>query len=204
MKDTSKLLNFDSRQLILASQSPRRKQLLAFLGVDFNILPADIDEFDISPELPPDEYASTLAFRKAKHIANNSADNALVIGADTIVVLNNEILNKPEDEDDAFRLLSLLSGNTHEVYTGLAIIDKLSGREIKTYQSTKVTFRELESEEIWSYIASGSPMDKAGAYGIQDDFGAFFVSNIEGCYYNIVGLPLELLYSQLKKIIGKE
>lgn len=203
MKDLSKLIDFGERQLVLASQSPRRRQLLSFLGVDFKIIPANIDESKIRLDIPPADYASSLAFEKAKHVANESSDKSIVIGADTIVVYDGQILNKPRDEKEAQILLSELSNNTHEVYTGISIIDNLTDKEIKTYQRTKVTFRRLDENEINAYIASGSPMDKAGAYGIQDDFGAFFVSHIDGCYYNIVGLPLELLYSELKKIVGK-
>jgi septum formation protein len=110
-------------------------------------------------------------------------------------------LNKPTDEEDARKMLRTLSHNTHTVYTGIALIEARSDKRMVTLQKTEVTFRELDDEEIAAYVATGSPLDKAGAYGIQDDFGAVFVSNISGCYYNIVGLPLELLYTTMKRFI---
>jgi septum formation protein len=117
------------------------------------------------------------------------------------VVLDDEILHKPKDEQDAFRILTQLSDNTHTVFTGICLFDKPSGKYLTDFQATEVSFRKLEDDEISSYIATGSPMDKAGAYGIQDDFGAVFVSNIKGCYYNIVGLPLELLYRRMREFL---
>jgi septum formation protein len=119
------------------------------------------------------------------------------------VVIDDMILNKPSDPEDAFRILKILSGNTHKVYTGLSIVESVSQNWITDFQTTEVTFRELSDEEIWLYIEGGSPMDKAGAYGIQDDFGALFVSHINGCYYNIVGLPVQLLYMMLKRFRGE-
>jgi septum formation protein len=121
----------------------------------------------------------------------------LYIGSDTIVVLGNEILEKPADSKDAAKMLQKLSSNTHTVYTGVALFDSANKKEDIRYEETKVSFRQLNAKEIDAYISTGSPMDKAGAYGIQDDFGAVFVNRIEGCYYNIVGLPLQLLYKML-------
>jgi septum formation protein len=123
---------------------------------------------------------------------------ALVIGADTIVILENEILTKPNSKENAVEILQKLSGKTHNVMTAFAIIDSETDKTVTSYKITEVSFRELSNEEIEMYVASGSPMDKAGAYGIQDDFGAVFVNNINGCYYNVVGLPLEELYEKLK------
>lgn len=188
--------------VILASASARRRQLLSFLNIDFKVEIADIDE-NISLDLPPEEYCKQLAFSKAKIVALHHTEATLIIGADTIVYLNGEIINKPSDREEAYNILSKLSGNTHKVYTGLALINSVTMDSIVDYQVSDVTFRKLSDKEIWAYIDSGSPMDKAGAYGIQDDFGAVFVQDIRGCYYNIVGLPLQLLYSNLVTFIEK-
>ncbi len=195
----SKLLNINQK-IILASKSPRRIKLLKELGFDFDIKPANINE-NISEKLHPDEYVKHLSYLKAKSVASTAEKNSIIIAADTTVYLNGEYLNKPKDKTEAFVILKKLSGNTHQVYTGISIIDNANNKVIVDYQKTDVTFRELEDYEITAYIESGSPMDKAGAYGIQDDFGAVFVSHINGCYYNIVGLPIELLYRKLKELL---
>jgi septum formation protein len=188
------------KKLILASQSPRRKHLLETIGLSFEIIPAEIDEVFQSTE--PDIIVKDLAYKKAVSIEEQISDEAIIISADTIVVLDNEILNKPIDENNAFEMLSKLSNRFHEVYTGITIINKSENVSsyIIDYEVTKVKFRQLDSDEIWDYIKSGSPMDKAGAYGIQDDFGSVFVEKIEGCFYNVVGLPLQLVYKHLKQI----
>ncbi|MDA3843818.1 MAG: Maf family protein [Candidatus Kapabacteria bacterium] len=187
--------------LVLASQSPRRKKLLDQLGFEFETMPANIDESLVENGHDPEKYVCELAEAKAQHIANSMMNRAIILGSDTIVVLNGQILNKPTDEEDARKMLRTLSHNTHTVYTGIALIEARSDKRMVTLQKTEVTFRELDDEEIAAYVATGSPLDKAGAYGIQDDFGAVFVSNISGCYYNIVGLPLELLYTTMKRFI---
>ncbi len=193
-----KLLKIN-KKIVLASKSPRRRKLLEQIGFTFDVVVSDYDEGHHSTAIAPSDYASELAWEKAKSVEAKLNAHSLVIGADTIVVLDDNILNKPADERDAFRMLKTLSGRTHTVYTGLAIIDTETGRTIRDVKATKVTFRELSDEEITAYIATGSPLDKAGAYGIQDDYGAVFISQIEGCYYNIVGLPLEMLYTMLKQ-----
>lgn len=197
MKTINELLKIDL-PIILASRSPRRHKLLKIAGFDFSVQFADVDE-NLDTDIPPEAYAIHLSWTKADFVAQRDIPPSFVIGADTIVVLDDIILNKPANRDDAFRILSLLSDNTHTVYTGLTIINSASKEWITDYQATDVTFRKLETEEIWAYIDSGSPMDKAGAYGIQDDFGALFVNHIKGCYYNIVGLPLQLLYMMFKR-----
>jgi septum formation protein len=189
--------------VVLASASPRRKHLLSLLNINFKVETADINE-DSESDIPPEAYCLNLAFAKAEKVAKKQKEESLVIGADTIVVLDEHIINKPKDKEDAFKILQLLSNNTHKVYTGIAIINSATKEWITNYQVTDVTFRKLSDDEIWAYIESGSPMDKAGAYGIQDDFGAIFVSNISGCYYNIVGLPLEMLYSTLLKFLSRK
>ena len=184
------------RKLVLASASPRRKLLMEKLGFEFEVIPSNIDESVVNGS-EPELYVKKLAELKAFSIAE-SQNNSLVIGSDTIVVIDGEILNKPNDKEHASYLLNKLSGRTHTVHTGICIVDSDNNRSVADVQCTKVTFRNISQFEIDAYIETGSPLDKAGAYGIQDDFGAVFVSNIEGCYYNIVGLPLELLYSMLK------
>ncbi len=149
----------------------------------------------------PEEYVSLLAEKKAIYVARVLEYPAVVFGADTIVVLENQIINKPKSEDTAFEMLNNLSGKTHYVYTGMCFINTLKKKKVNTFQKTAVTFRKLEDDEIRAYIATGSPFDKAVGYGIQDDFGSVFVSHIEGCYYNIVGLPLELFYRTLREFL---
>ena len=201
-------------QIILASQSPRRINLLKLLGLVFEIIPANINE-ELLNEAEPSAYCMKLASAKAQFVSQNINipnsliynqntlinKNSLIIAADTIVVLSDEIINKPIDADDAFRILKKLSGNNHFVYTGVTVLNSANSKPITDYSRTTVCFRELTDSEIWDYINTGSPMDKAGAYGIQDDYGALFVKRIEGCYNNVIGLPLELLFRMLMKAV---
>ena len=183
------------KPLILASRSPRRIALLRQIGFDPEVVPCDVEEtFD--HHLSPDDNAIRLALDKARCTAR-TRENALVIGADTIVVLNGTLLGKPADAADAHRMLRLLSGKTHTVHTAFALVDRPSDLAEVGVESTRVTFRELPDAEIEEYVRGGSPMDKAGAYGIQDDYGAVFVSRIEGCYYTVVGFPLSRFYITL-------
>lgn len=188
-------------RVILASGSPRRKKLLARLNIDFEVVPAEIEEtFEASL---PGEIVQELARKKAEAVASTSRD-ALIIGADTIVVLKNKILGKPADNDEARAMLEALSGQTHQVFTGIALILKKDGRGVqkRTFaEETKVTFGSLTQEEINAYTATGSPLDKAGAYGIQDDPGSLFVKSINGDYNTVVGLPLFRLYNELKTFL---
>jgi len=186
-----------NKKIILASQSPRRKHLLNLLGLDFDVVPSDIDETEFVFSNPT-QFVNTLSSHKANAVANNYP-NTIVIAADTIVWIDNQVLSKPQNYNDAFSMLRKLSNNTHEVYTGITIVEKESNKIITDFSRTEVTFRYITDEEIDAYIKSGSPFDKAGSYGIQDDFGAVFVSHIKGCFYNIVGLPLSLLYIMLKE-----
>ncbi len=185
------------KKIILASKSPRREYLLKLLGLNFDIIPSNIDESQFILTSPSD-FVETLSKEKAQVIANLHPDT-IIIAADTIVWLENEVLSKPKSYDEAFKMLRKLSNNTHEVFTGITVLHKNATKIISKVSRTEVTFRYLTDEEIDAYIKTGSPFDKAGAYGIQDDFGAVFVSNIKGCYYNIVGLPLSLLYDILKE-----
>ncbi len=189
-----------SRPIILASQSPRRKSLLRQIGLDFILQPSDIIEENMSLDLSPIDYSIGLARQKAEDVAGKQKEPSIIIAADTIVVIDGCIINKPRDANHACEMLRKLSSRTHTVYTGLAIALSPENTVVCAARATNVTFRSLEEDEIKDYVATGSPLDKAGAYGIQDDFGAVFVERIEGCYYNIVGLPLELLYRMLREL----
>ena len=183
------------KTVILASQSPRRKELLEKCGVHFVTEPADINE-QIDPAKELTEEIKRLSYLKAKTVLDHHPD-AIVIGSDTIVAVNGEPLGKPHDRNDAHRMLRELSGHTHQVITGLCI---LSAEKCCTDVSVShVTFMELSDEEINGYIDSGEPMDKAGAYAIQGGAGKF-IENIDGDYYAIMGLPINILYKQLKDI----
>lgn len=181
--------------LVLASRSPRRRRLLEQLGLDFSIHPSAIEEI-LPASLPPSVAVEQIALEKAVSVAA-SYPEALTLAADTIVVLEDEILEKPASEEDAVQMLQRLSGNTHTVYTGVALVYPAKDAKLTSCEATSVTFDALTAEEIAAYVATGSPMDKAGAYGIQDDFGAVFVRRIEGDYYNVVGLPLNRLFRLL-------
>jgi septum formation protein len=184
--------------IYLASKSPRRRKLLKQLNLKFKSFSVDIDESLHKKENPSD---AVIRLSKEKlESAKNIIDNGIIITADTIVVLGKKIIGKPADKKDAFRILKLLSGKTHIVYTGYSVYNSYNGKTITEYEKTKVTFRILTIDEINEYIKGGSPMDKAGAYGIQDDFGAVFIKKIDGCYYNVVGLPLAKLYHALLRI----
>jgi septum formation protein len=185
-----------SSPFILASSSPRRRELLRQIGVHFSVAPADVDE-SVIPGEPAEVYAARVALDKARMAAQGGCDG-IIIAADTVVVLDNEIMGKPVDANDAERMLSKLSGRVHEVITAVAVRDAATGRESIQSSTTRVWFRELSASEIASYVASGEPLDKAGAYGIQER-GAFLVEKIEGCYFNVVGLPLSLLGEMLKE-----
>lgn len=186
-------------QIYLASKSPRRRKLLKQLGISFKSFSVDLKEEVLDGEHPI-QTVRRLALNKSE-AASLKVGKGIIITADTIVVLNKEIIGKPKDEKDAYKILSKLSGKTHLVFTGFAVKNLMSGKSIVDYERTKVTFRKLTSKEIYDYIKTGSPMDKAGAYGIQDDFGAVFVEKIDGCYYNVVGLPLAKLYRSLTEIL---
>lgn len=186
-------------KIFLASKSPRRRKLLKLLGIKFKSFAVDLHEEILDGEHPV-QTVKRLALHKSQ-AAVKKIDSGIVITADTIVVLDKKIIGKPKSKNDAFDILSKLSGRTHTVYTGFVIQNIAKKKRIIDYEKTEVTFRKLSYAEIRDYINTGSPMDKAGAYGIQDDFGAVFVSRIDGCYYNVVGLPLAKLYKSLIQII---
>ena len=187
--------------LYLASSSPRRAALINLLGAKrIEIRPSSVEEiFDYSES--PEAIVQDLAFQKAQAtLATLTTKDTpgVILGADTIVFLGEKILGKPLDEIEAARMLRSLSNNTHTVFTGVALIDSKTKKSQTFSEQTSVTFRQLTEDEIAAYIATGSPMDKAGAYGIQEDHGAVFVKKIVGDYYNVVGLPLCLLHQHLK------
>ncbi|MBU5300221.1 Maf-like protein [Clostridium sporogenes] len=187
--------------IILASASQRRQELLKRILGNFQIIVSDFDESSIPFKNNIPSYVMNLAEGKARSVSKKimDQDNNLIIGCDTIVTFNNRILGKPKDKKDAFEMLQALSGNEHEVYSGLAILDVKSNKIIKDFVCTKVKFSKLSSVQIEKYINTGDPMDKAGAYGIQGKAGVF-VENINGCYYNVVGLPLNKLNSMLMEM----
>ncbi len=178
-------------ELILASGSPRRREMFDLMGLRYTLRPSDADEA-LSP-CPPGEMVETLALRKAASV-KKSAPGCCVVGADTIVYLDGRIIGKPADEADASRILRLLSGRTHTVYTGVAIVT--DEKQIVFHETTDVTFASLTEAEIADYVASGEPMDKAGAYGVQG-IGAVLVARVEGCYFNVIGLPIPTFYRKL-------
>ena len=182
--------------IILASNSPRRKELLQQIGLDFTSGPADVDERMLSNETP-EAYAIRVALDKAR-VAAGRAKSGIVIGADTIVVLDDTVFGKPADAQDAERMLLSLSGRMHRVITGLAVMDAAKGKILTRASVTRVWFRNITRDEIIAYVKSGEPLDKAGAYGIQEK-GALLVERIEGCYFNVVGLPLSLLGEMLSE-----
>lgn len=185
----------DNKPIILASASPRRKQLLEGLGLSFITHSSDIDEH-ISPDTAAGDIVEQLAIHKAKAVAS-CYNNGIVIGSDTIVVLDGDILGKPNDEADAIQMLTLLQGRDHDVYTGIAVLELPSGHVTAAHQRTRVHIRSLTNEEIRDYVATGEPMDKAGAYAIQG-IGSTLVTGIDGDYFTVVGLPLQRLAELLR------
>jgi septum formation protein len=184
-------------RLILASSSPRRRELLERAGFSFEVRPSKIEEIR-RPDEAAEDFACRAAQEKALEVAGACPSGSLVLGADTIVVaVGGELLGKPRDEEDARRMLRLLAGATHRVITGVCLVR--APREIVALQReiTAVTFRNLDEEEIQGYLATDEPFDKAGAYGIQG-LASRFVTRVEGCYFNIVGLPVALVYETLR------
>lgn len=182
----------------LASKSPRRRRLLKQIGIKFQSFSVKVDEELLDGEHPI-ACVKRLAVKKMKKAALK-IKKGIIITADTIVVLDKKVIGKPANKNEAEEFLSMLSGRTHTVYTGICVLNTETNKRVIEVEKTKVEFRNIERDEIRNYVAGGSPMDKAGAYGIQDDFGAVFVKKINGCYYNVVGLPLTKLYSSLRKI----
>jgi|AntAceMinimDraft_17_1070374.scaffolds.fasta_scaffold05727_4 septum formation protein len=186
------------KRIILASNSPRRKELMKILDLDYEIIPSHIEEI-IDPKLEHDDLVMDLAFQKAYSIFKNNKD-AIVLGFDTLVILDDFVLGKPKDEKEAKIFLKLLSGRTHRVITGCSILTK--GYSKSFYSDALVTFIDLDDQEIDDYIKTKEPMDKAGAYGIQA-YGAKLVKHINGDYFTIVGFPISRIYLEMKKVLDR-
>lgn len=188
------------RRIILASTSPRRRELVASLAIPFEVVPSHTEE-SFEASLSPEQIVMELAGRKAEAVYRRldpSADrNAVIVGSDTIVVRDGEVLGKPKDTQEAADMLRSLQGREHVVYTGVACMDALTGRRHVDYRATTVRMKALTEAEIQAYARSGEGLDKAGAYAIQG-LGATIVTGIEGCYFNVVGLPVSLLVDMLK------
>lgn len=188
------------KNIILASSSPRRKELLDKYNLNLCIFPAEIDESHRKDE-SPEQIAMALALEKALWVEEHFNKNEIIIAADTIVVLEGEILGKPVDEEEAFHMLKLLSGKEHEVITGLSIVRANTNLKVVDFERTIVQFRNISDEKIKKYISTKEPMDKAGSYGIQG-YGQVLVKKINGCYSNVVGLPLGKLDCLLNKFFN--
>jgi len=186
-------------KLILASNSPRRSELLRNAGFDFEVIPSGVDEGEPSAGEPPERYARRVARTKALRVAVRAPSGSMVLGADTVVAIGGLILGKPSGPFDATRMLRMLSGQTHEVITAICLVRAPDQILAVKHEVSFVTFCELSEEEIRSYIASREPFDKAGAYAIQG-LASKFVIHISGCYFNVVGLPVSLLYDVLKTL----
>jgi len=192
------LLDTNSKRVVLASQSPRRIELLKKIINDFEIKVSNIDE---SINLnDPIRFVTEISKRKAQEVAQY-INQGIIIGADSIVVLDDKILGKPKDEQEAIWMLTNLSGRQHQVFTGISIIKQPEDELISDYEVTNVKFRELESWEILKYIQTEKPFDKAGSYGIQDG-SAVFAEKVDGCFYNVMGLPVTKLFKLLKPLLG--
>ncbi len=190
--------NIFKEQYILASKSDRRKTLLKQLGIKFKVIESGAKEVELNNSNPI-KLVKHNAKLKAEEVSKRVKDK-IIIAADTVVYLNGYTYHKPKDNKEAMKFLKSLSGKMHIVYTGLCVLDTKTGKEITDYEKTKVFFRDLSQQEINYYIKNFNPLDKAGAYGIQEDFGCLFIKKIEGDYYNVVGLPLTRLYQNLIKL----
>ncbi len=188
-------------RIILASASPRRKELLEQVGAEFEIFPAVGEE--IITDSSPQQAVLDLAAQKAAEVAAKVREDAIILGADTVVAFGDKILGKPKNEADAKQMLSLLSGKTHSVYTGVSIVVRQSGesQSYSFYEETEVTMYPLSEQQILSYIRTKEPMDKAGSYGIQGK-GAVFIEKIQGDYNNVVGLPIARVFRTLEEVCG--
>lgn len=192
-------MHLNERNIILASQSPRRKELLENIGLKFSVKPADIEELhrDVSGF---GEIVMDLAEQKGEAVGKLMFHDRIIIASDTIVVIDGEILNKPDDRDHAFKMLRQISGRTHSVFTSLYVYDGYLKKTIKEYTETKVEFYDLSDEQINDYLDTHEPFDKAGAYGIQG-YGSKFIKKIDGCFFSVMGFPVPL-FSQLMYKFG--
>ncbi len=192
------MINLSNYKIVLGSGSPRRQELIEHLRLPYSIRVSDVEEI-IPDGMNPYDVPAYLSELKSDHLAHTMTDHELIITADTIVILDDQILGKPVDRNDAYRMIKLMSGRTHQVVTGITLRTK--DHKISKSDQSEVTFLELSDDEIYWYIDNFNPMDKAGAYGIQDWIGSCKISNISGSYYNIMGLPMHLLYGMLEGLI---
>jgi septum formation protein len=199
MEELLPLMN--NYKLVLGSGSPRRKELLAGMGLTFEVRVSDVDE-SIDPSWPLTEVAQRLAERKAEALLETASANELVITADTVVHVEGKLLNKPADKEEALVMLKQLSGRSHEVFTGVCVATKEWKHSFT--DCTKVTFAEMSERELKHYIENYKPFDKAGSYGAQDFIGLVGIAKLEGSYFNVMGLPTHMLYAVLKERFGKE
>lgn len=188
---------FENIKIILASKSPRRQELIKGLKIPFELALFDVDE-SYDKSLVKHEIPQFLASKKANFYPGKLNKNEVLLTADTIVWVNNHVLNKPENNQEAFEMLYEICGTTHEVFTGVCL--KTEHNNISFYDRTEVTIKKITRDEIWHYIHEYKPLDKAGSYGIQDWFGYTAVENINGCFYNVMGLPINKVYDALKYI----
>ena len=182
------------KNLVLASQSPRRRELLAILGHEFTVVPSSIDEMP-APGEAPEEYVARVSREKGTEVASRVA-GSVVLSADTVVTIDGEILGKPTDNDDAVRMLRKLSGREHRVYTAVTVINQIKGEILEGLESTRVWFKPLSDAEILDYVAREDVLDKAGAYAIQG-YAGVYIPKIDGNYFNVMGLPLPLVHELL-------
>jgi nucleoside triphosphate pyrophosphatase len=185
-------------RLILASNSPRRRELLRNAGLNFEVIPSNIPEVRREGE-PPEDFVCRVASEKALDVVRRFPPGAIVLGADTIVVCRGQVLEKPSSVEAAHQFLRLLSGTTHQVVTGMGVVRAPGEITFLGHETTLVTFRQLDEDEIVQYVRSGEPMDKAGGYGIQG-LASKFVTRIEGCYFNVVGLPVARVWAALRSL----
>lgn len=188
---------FSDRKLILASASPRRRYLLRLIGIPYTVAIPEVCEESLEAE-DPIEYVLRISERKALSVKSRFSEG-YILGADTTVVLDGEILGKPGDQDEARRMLKRLSGRIHTVYTGLTLVDSATSKKVQGYEKSLVKIRRLSGWEIDAYISSGEPLDKAGSYGIQG-YGAAIVEKVNGCYFNVVGLPIVRLLKLIREL----
>lgn len=191
------MIHSNNLHLILASKSPRRQELVKGLEIPYTVKTYEVDE-SFPAHLQAEQIALYLAEKKAAAFPDALNENEVLLTADTIVWIKGEVLNKPVDEQDSFRMLSTICGATHQVYTGVCL--KTAKQTVTFFDKTDVTCRSLTNDEKWHYIQNYKPFDKAGSYGIQDWFGYTAVEHINGCFYNVMGLPVGKVYEQLKKL----
>lgn len=190
-------MNLPNKKIILASKSPRRHELIKGLELPFEVVAYEVDE-TFSNKLIKHEIPVYLANKKAAAYTNELNDNEILLTADTIVWVNNHVLNKPQAEQESFNMLTEICGTTHQVFTGVCL--KSNNKTISFFDCSEVTIKNLSDAEIWHYINNYKPFDKAGSYGIQDWFGYTAVQKINGCFYNVMGLPINKIYDELKQM----